>query len=104
MAKIGENILLSRHARLEVSGNGLIASYIHTGAKVGVGFGHVFNLGKEEAELTGQLEYYNQSGPAFTFGPQNYGNDFVTGERFRKDLDQDYAAMKAVLVDIGLAK
>ncbi|MEN3353333.1 MAG: putative tricarboxylic transport rane protein [Betaproteobacteria bacterium] len=31
-------------------------------------------------------------------------DDFVPGERFRRDLDQDYAAMKAVLVDIGLAK
>jgi putative tricarboxylic transport membrane protein len=36
---------------------------------------------------------------------RNYwSDDFVAGERFRKDLDQDYAAMKAVLVDIGLAK
>jgi putative tricarboxylic transport membrane protein len=31
-------------------------------------------------------------------------DDFVAGERFRKELDRDYAAMKAVLVDIGLAK
>jgi elongation factor Ts len=36
VAKIGENIRISRHARLEVTGNGLVASYIHTGAKVGV--------------------------------------------------------------------
>lgn len=36
VAKIGENIRISRHARLEVAGNGLVAAYIHTGAKVGV--------------------------------------------------------------------
>lgn len=36
VAKIGENIRLNRHTRWEVSGNGLIAAYIHTGAKVGV--------------------------------------------------------------------
>jgi elongation factor Ts len=36
VAKIGENIKISRHHRLEVSGNGMIAAYIHTGAKVGV--------------------------------------------------------------------
>lgn len=36
VAKIGENIRLNRHLRWEVSGNGLIAAYIHTGAKVGV--------------------------------------------------------------------
>jgi elongation factor Ts len=36
VAKMGENIRISRHQRLEVSGNGMIAAYIHTGAKVGV--------------------------------------------------------------------
>ncbi len=36
VAKIGENIRINRHARLEVTGNGLIAGYIHTGSKVGV--------------------------------------------------------------------
>jgi elongation factor Ts len=36
VSKIGENIKISRHARLEVTGNGMIAAYIHTGAKVGV--------------------------------------------------------------------
>lgn len=36
VAKMGENIVISRHQRLEVSGNGLVAAYIHTGAKVGV--------------------------------------------------------------------
>jgi elongation factor Ts len=36
VAKIRENIKIARHARMEVNGNGLIAAYIHTGAKVGV--------------------------------------------------------------------
>jgi len=36
VAKIRENIKITRNARMEVSGNGLIAAYIHTGAKVGV--------------------------------------------------------------------
>jgi elongation factor Ts len=36
VAKMGENIKISRHQRLEVAGNGLVAAYIHTGAKVGV--------------------------------------------------------------------
>src|SRR5216110_764915 len=36
VAKIRENIQIPRHARMEVSGNGMIAAYIHTGAKVGV--------------------------------------------------------------------
>jgi len=36
VAKIGENIRISRNHRIEISGNGLVAAYIHTGAKVGV--------------------------------------------------------------------
>jgi elongation factor Ts len=36
VAKIGENIKLARNARMEVSGNGLVAAYIHAGAKIGV--------------------------------------------------------------------
>jgi elongation factor Ts len=36
VARIGENIQVPRHQRIEVSGNGLVAAYIHTGAKVGV--------------------------------------------------------------------
>ncbi len=36
VAKIGENILIRRNHKLEVTGNGLVAAYIHTGAKVGV--------------------------------------------------------------------
>jgi elongation factor Ts len=36
VAKIGENIKISRHSRMEVAGNGLVAAYIHTGGKVGV--------------------------------------------------------------------
>ena len=36
VAKISENIQVPRHQRIEVTGNGLVAAYIHTGAKVGV--------------------------------------------------------------------
>jgi len=36
VAKIGENIKVARSVRFEVNGNGMIAAYIHTGAKVGV--------------------------------------------------------------------
>jgi elongation factor Ts len=36
VSKIGENIRIGRHQRIEVTGNGLVAAYIHTGAKVGV--------------------------------------------------------------------
>ncbi|MGV3532074.1 MAG: translation elongation factor Ts [Chthoniobacteraceae bacterium] len=34
--KIGENVRIRRHERLEVKDNGSVAAYIHTGGKVGV--------------------------------------------------------------------
>ncbi len=36
VAKIRENIQIPRHAHMVVNGNGMVAAYIHTGAKVGV--------------------------------------------------------------------
>src|SRR5581483_3840564 len=36
VAKIRENIQIPRHARMEVTSNGMVAAYIHTGGKVGV--------------------------------------------------------------------
>jgi putative tricarboxylic transport membrane protein len=33
-----------------------------------------------------------------------WADDFVGSEQFRKELEQDYAAMKAVLIEIGFAK
>ena len=55
VAKIGENILLSRDAKLEVDGTGLVAAYIHTGAKVGVllqvGTGKKDTLGNDDFKV-----------------------------------------------------
>ena len=52
VAKIGENIKVSRSQRLEVAGNGLIAGYIHTGSKIGVlvevGAGKEATVGSDE--------------------------------------------------------
>jgi elongation factor Ts len=36
VTRIGENIKIRRHARLEVSGSGVVAAYIHLGGKIGV--------------------------------------------------------------------
>lgn len=53
VAKIGENIVISRHQRIEVTGNGLVAAYIHTGAKVGV----LVEVGAGKPETTGKEEF-----------------------------------------------
>lgn len=53
VAKMGENIKISRHERLEVTGNGLVAAYIHTGAKVGV----LVEVGAGKESTVGNDEY-----------------------------------------------
>lgn len=53
VAKMGENIKFARNARLEVAGNGLVAAYIHTGAKVGV----LVEVAASKPETTGKEEF-----------------------------------------------
>lgn len=53
VGKMGENIKVTRNARMEVSGNGLVAAYIHTGAKVGV----LVEVGAGKAETVGKDEF-----------------------------------------------
>ena len=53
VAKIGENIQIARFHRMEVTGNGLVAAYIHTGAKVGV----LVEVGAGKAETTAKDEF-----------------------------------------------
>jgi elongation factor Ts len=53
VAKIRENIKIARHARMEVNGNGLIAGYIHTGAKLGV----LVEVGAGKDETVGKAEF-----------------------------------------------
>jgi elongation factor Ts len=53
VGKMGENIKITRNARLEVSGNGLVAAYIHTGAKVGV----LVEVACGKAETTSKEEF-----------------------------------------------
>ena len=49
VSKMGENIVIARNQRMEVSGSGAIAAYIHTGAKVGV----LVEVGCNKQETTG---------------------------------------------------
>jgi len=55
VAKTGENVKTSRYQRMEVAGHGMVAAYIHTGAKVGV----LVEVGAD-AEATTQNETFRQ--------------------------------------------
>jgi elongation factor Ts len=52
VAKMGENIQIARHHRMEVKGNGMVAAYIHTGSKIGVlvevGAGQETTVGQDQ--------------------------------------------------------
>jgi elongation factor Ts len=51
--KIGENIQIRRHERIEVKDNGLVAAYIHTGGKVGV----IVEVGAEKPDSGAQEDF-----------------------------------------------
>jgi elongation factor Ts len=53
VSKMGENIKFTRNARLEVSDNGLVAAYIHTGAKIGV----LVEVGASKPETANKDEF-----------------------------------------------
>ena len=53
VSKIRENIKISRHHRLEVPGHGMIAAYIHTGAKIGV----LVEVGADKEATVGQEDF-----------------------------------------------
>jgi outer membrane cobalamin receptor len=69
-------------------GGGLIApsfgsSYLDrlgTSYRIGAGMGREFSLLGQPTELTLHLEYFRQDGPSFELGPQQYGDDAVTGQ------------------------
>ncbi len=53
IGRIGENIKIARNARMEVSGHGSVAAYIHTGAKIGV----LVEVGAGQAETASRDEF-----------------------------------------------
>jgi len=57
----------------------VLESSVLTSERVSAGAGVEFNLFGAPSEVTTQVEYYNQDGPAFSLGPQNTGIDPYTG-------------------------
>ncbi len=58
------------------------SSYTHdvgTSYRLALGYGHELTLFGLRSEVTFQGEYFEQDGPGYSFGPQYYGNDAVTG-------------------------
>lgn len=71
------------NARARLQGPRLQKRYFSdagTGIRVAGGGSQGFHLLGKKAEIVGQLEYFSAEGPSFTFGPQAYGDDLVTGQ------------------------
>ncbi|MEY2466684.1 MAG: elongation factor Ts [Verrucomicrobiota bacterium] len=86
VAKIGENIKIARNARMEVSGNGLIAAYIHAGAKIGVlvevGAGKESTVANDEfKQLVKDITLQIAAGHPFAVSREEVPADVVAKER-----------------------
>jgi elongation factor Ts len=86
VAKIGENIKISRHQRLEVTGNGMVAAYIHTGAKVGVlvevGAGKEATVASEEfKQLVKDITLQIAAGHPHVVSRENVPADVIAKEK-----------------------
>src|SRR6516162_5438002 len=86
VAKIRENIKIARHAKMEVNGSGLIAGYIHTGAKVGVlvevGAGKSETAAREEfKQLVKDITLQIAAGHPFTVSREEVKPEVIAKER-----------------------
>src|ERR1041385_2198630 len=86
VAKIRENIKIARNARMEVQGNGLVAAYIHTGAKVGVlvevGAGKPETVGKDDfKQLVKDITLQIAAGHPYAVSREQVPAEVVAKER-----------------------
>jgi elongation factor Ts len=86
VAKVGENIKIGRNHRMEVAGNGLVAAYIHTGAKVGVlvevGAGKPETAGTDDfKQLVKDITLQIAAGSPFAVSRESVPAEVVAKER-----------------------
>ena len=86
VAKIRENVRIPRHSRMEVAGNGMIAAYIHTGAKVGVlvevGAGKEATVAKDEfKQLVKDITLQIAAGHPYTVSREQVPADVLAKEK-----------------------
>lgn len=86
VAKIRENIKIARHSKMEVAGNGMVAGYIHTGAKVGVlvevGAGKADTVGKDDfKQLVKDITLQIAAGHPHAVSREHVSADVIAKER-----------------------
>jgi len=86
VAKIRENIKIPRHARMEVTGNGMVAAYIHTGGKIGVlvevGAGKESTVASDEfKQLVRDITLQIAAGHPFSVSREHVPADLLAKEK-----------------------
>src|SRR6266404_1078250 len=86
VAQFRENIKIARHARMEVTGNGMIAAYIHTGGKIGVlvevGAGKESTVASDEfKQLVRDITLQIAAGHPFTVSRDQVPADLLAKEK-----------------------
>ncbi len=79
-AMLGVINIVTRRARDWNGVHAVVEGEIPTTLRAAVGLGREFKLFGKRAEVTAEIEYFARKGPAFTYGPQHYGDDAVTGQ------------------------
>jgi len=87
-AMLGVVNVVTKRAKDYLGEHLVLESELFTSIRGAAGLGREFTLLGRPATLLAQVEYYDSRGPAFTYGPQNYGLDSVTGQpkQFGPDL------------------
>jgi elongation factor Ts len=87
IAKLGENIVVSRFTIFEVSGNGVIGHYIHTGAQIGV----LLEVNTAKADVHGKDEFkalvHDLALQIAAAHPQVVSRDQLPADLVAKELD-----------------
>ena len=85
IAKLGENITVSRFSLYELNGNGAIGSYVHTGSQIGV----LLEVHTDKQELTAKEEFKTLlrdiAMQVAAASPQFVGKDNVTSGLLEKE-------------------
>lgn len=87
IAKLGENISISRFAIYEVNGNGAIGNYIHTGSQIGV----LLEVNTQSQDVTNKEEFHtvvrDVAMQIAAASPQCVGKEQVSQELLDKERD-----------------
>ncbi len=82
-AMLGVINVVTKRARGFDGTHVVVESEIQRSYRAAAGAGYEPRIFGTKSELTLELEYYRQDGPAFNFGPQVLGNDYITGQPWR---------------------